>query len=83
MHRNAQDANMRALASRVRHERHRLVPVDSELQTEKGLYHRVHKNKTKTTKLAILKNSTLRNTYFSENLMHKSCSTKRQGSCTT
>ena len=37
VHRNAQDADMRVLASRARHERPRLVPVDSELQTEKGL----------------------------------------------
>ena len=50
---------MRALAFGVRHEWHRCVPDNSEPQTEKGLHHWVHKDKTKTTKLATLKNSTL------------------------
>ena len=69
----------RGRTSRARRERHRRVPDDSGLQTEKGLHHWVHKDKTKTTKLATLKNSTLCNTKFPENWGCARCSMKWQG----
>ena len=67
---------MHVLAFGARHERQRRVPVISEHQTERGLYYWVHKDKTKTTKLATLKNSTLCNTRFSENRRYRRCSMK-------
>ena len=76
MHRNAQDADMRALASRVRHERHRRVPVDSEHQKGNGFLHWVCKVDGNTTKQETFKGSTLFCLEFSENRRYTSCSMK-------
>ena len=76
MHRNTQDADMRALASRVRHERHRRVPVDSEHQKGNGFLHWVCKGEGNTTKQESLKGSKVCSAKLSENQMHTRCSMK-------
>ena len=75
------DADMRALASGVRHERHHRIPDNSDHQKEDSFHHYARNDESNTTKPESPKDSKLCKARFSENRVHIRCSTIRQGSC--